>query len=278
MSLAERLSEYVRAAFSGIWVQSHEHDDAILEIAQVARENGWTLASWDIDRGLSINGQDANPNITPAASDPLSAVKALNSLGAPGGTTLLVLRNFHRFMGSAEIVQALDSAISQGKQAGKVVVVLSPVVQIPVELERLFAVVEHDLPGRDQLEADRPGDRHRARGTAGGRRPGHGPRCGVGADESRGRERFLAIPGTPWQGCPGDPLGTQDGMLKKSGLLTLHRGGETFSDLGGLDALKSIHQEGPDERSPWCWGTAPGRPSPGRAGYGEVGFRQGAGK
>ena len=28
--------------------------------------------------------------------------------------------------------------------------------------------------------------------------------------------------------------------LKKSGLLTLHRGGETFADLGGLEALKSF--------------------------------------
>src|ERR671920_1719291 len=30
----------------------------------------------------------------------------------------------------------------------------------------------------------------------------------------------------------------KSGMLKKSGLLTLHRGGETFADLGGLEALK----------------------------------------
>ena len=29
-------------------------------------------------------------------------------------------------------------------------------------------------------------------------------------------------------------------MLKKCGLLTLHRGGETFADLGGLEALKSF--------------------------------------
>ena len=29
-------------------------------------------------------------------------------------------------------------------------------------------------------------------------------------------------------------------MLKKSGLLTLHRGSESFADLGGLDALKSF--------------------------------------
>jgi hypothetical protein len=31
------------------------------------------------------------------------------------------------------------------------VVVLAPVVQLPVELEKLFVVIEHDLPDRDQL-------------------------------------------------------------------------------------------------------------------------------
>ena len=29
MSLAERFTEYVRACFTGLWVQSFEHDDAI---------------------------------------------------------------------------------------------------------------------------------------------------------------------------------------------------------------------------------------------------------
>src|SRR6202020_1238604 len=33
------------------------------------------------------------------------------------------------------------------------------------------------------------------------------------------------------------------GMLKKSGLLTLHRGGEKFADLGGLDALKGFSKK-----------------------------------
>ena len=52
MTLSERLSEYVRAAFSGIWMQTHEQDEAIHEIAQLCRRNEWTLATWDIDRGL----------------------------------------------------------------------------------------------------------------------------------------------------------------------------------------------------------------------------------
>ena len=54
MTLAERLSEFVRAAFTGLWIQSFEHDDAIAEIARLCRQQGWTLATWDIDRGLNL--------------------------------------------------------------------------------------------------------------------------------------------------------------------------------------------------------------------------------
>ena len=243
MTLSERLSEYVRAAFSGIWVQTHEQDDALYEIAQLARENDWTLTTWDIDRGLGINGQVANPAITPAAADPLSAIKALNSLGIPGGTTILVLKNFHRFLGSAEIVQALDTALIRGKQAGKIVVVLSPVVQVPVELERQFVVIEHDLPSRDQLEqiarsiATEPGDLP------------EGDDLGLVLDSAAGLTRVEAenafslslvrhgkvVPETLWE--------LKTGMLRKSGLLTLHRGGETFAYLGGLDALKAFSKK-----------------------------------
>jgi hypothetical protein len=151
MTLSERLSELVRACFSGIWVQSFEHDDAIVEIARLCRTQSWSLATWDIDRGLSIAGQDEASSTAISAPDPLAAFKALTAMATQDGTALLLLRNFHRFLGSVEIVQALDSAISTGKQNRTIIVVLSPVVQIPTELERQFAIIEHELPGRDQF-------------------------------------------------------------------------------------------------------------------------------
>ena len=116
MSLAERLSEYVRACFTGIWIQSFEHDDATVEIARLCRQQCWSLATWDIDRGLAIAGQNEAASTAISAPDPLAAIKAISSLATPDGTALLVLRNFHRFLGSPEIVQALDTAISTGKQ------------------------------------------------------------------------------------------------------------------------------------------------------------------
>jgi len=54
MSLSERLAEYVRACFAGLWIQSSEHDDALVEIAQMCHEHGWLMATWDVDRGPNV--------------------------------------------------------------------------------------------------------------------------------------------------------------------------------------------------------------------------------
>ena len=165
MSLAERLSEYVRACFTGIWIESHEHEDALSEMAALCRQENWRLAVWDIDRGLQVAGQQG---ADAAGSDPLAAIRSLGTLAAPDSSALLVLVNFHRFLNSAEIVQALARQISLGKQQRTFVVVLSPVVQIPVELEKLFVVIEHELPSREQLEEIARGHCHGSRRAAGG--------------------------------------------------------------------------------------------------------------
>ena len=110
MTLAERLSELVRAAFSGLYVHSFEHDDAVLEIAGLCRRQGWSLATWDIDRGLALAGQPADSAAAvPGAADPLAALRALPALATPDGTARLVLRNLQRYMNSIEVVQALDT-------------------------------------------------------------------------------------------------------------------------------------------------------------------------
>lgn len=38
MTLKERLAEYVRACFTGLWIESHEHQDALRDMAQLCAE------------------------------------------------------------------------------------------------------------------------------------------------------------------------------------------------------------------------------------------------
>ena len=239
MTLKDRLDEYVRAAFTGLWVESHEHEDALAEIRHLCSRRKWRLAIWDIDRGLRIAGQAEQAATSDADNDPLAAIRALGALATEDGSALLVLKNFHRFMQSAEIVQALAHQIALGKQSRTFVVILAPVVQIPVELEKLFVVVEHDLPSREQLSEI-------ARGVAS--EPGELPDESVEAvlDAAGGLTRYEAENAFALslvrhqQIQPAVVFEQKSQMLKKSGLLTLYQGTEKFADLGGLEPLKGF--------------------------------------
>lgn len=68
MSLTKRLAEYVRACFAGLWIESHEHLDALAEIAGLCRQENWPLAVWDVDRGLMVHGAAAGSTIEPTAA------------------------------------------------------------------------------------------------------------------------------------------------------------------------------------------------------------------
>ena len=237
MQLTQRLSEYISACFTGLWITSHEHDDALSEIAQLCRDQNWKLAVWDIASGLQIPGQNTPAD---ASSDPLAAIRSINAMASPDSSAILVLTNFHRFLQSPEIVQALAKQISTGKSNRTFIIVLSPIVQIPAELEKHFVVLDHDLPGRDQLEQIA-----RSIATEEDDLP-QGDDLNTVLDAAAGLTRYeaegafsLSIvrhgnirPDAIWE------LKSQ--TLKKSGLLQLHRGGERFDGLGGLQSLKSF--------------------------------------
>lgn len=236
MSLTSKLGEYVRACFTGIWIESHEHSDAIVAIAQLCRQESWQLATWEIGAGLKTAGSE----IETAGNDPLAAIRSLNSLASPQGTAILILENFHRFLSSAEIVQAVAKQVIAGKQNRTILIVLAPVVQLPVELEKLFVVIEHELPTREQLA-----DIARGIATEDSEMPG-GPELDRVLDSAAGLTRMEAEnafslslvrhgqirPDAVWE------LKTQ--MLKKSGSLELHRGDDNFESLGGLSSLKAF--------------------------------------
>jgi hypothetical protein len=241
MTLTEQLTDYVNAAFSGLYVQSSEPDEAEREIAVLARQREWTLATWDVANGLRFPNTPPSPNTDLGAGDPLAVLRALPSLASSAGTTLILLHNFHRFWGNPEVIQTAFTQLVAGKQQRAFLVVLAPVVQIPVELEKLFVVIEHSLPDRQQLEriareltADQPEDMpqgedlQRVLDAA----------AGLTRYESEGAfalslTRHNALrPESIWE--------MKAQALKKNNLLTLHRGGERFDDLGGLASLKDF--------------------------------------
>ena len=206
----------------------------------MCRAENWRLASWDIERGLQIPNQPNGQPAEASGNDPLAAVRAINALAAPDSSALLVLVNFHRFLQSAEVVQALAQQIAAGKANRTFVLVLSPIIAIPTELEKLMVVVEHDLPAREQLEQI-------ARGiaTEAGELP-DGDALQTVLDAAAGLTRYEAegaysLSLIRHRRLAADSLWElKSQALKKSGLLQLYRGDERFDSLGGLQALKAF--------------------------------------
>eukprot|EP00913_Durusdinium_trenchii_P010894 g10223.t1 len=237
MMLAEPLREYIRACFTGLWIESHEHQDALTEIARVCRLEEWRLAVWDIDQGLQFPGQDTSES---SGGDPLAAIRSINALAEPNSSAILVLQNFHKFLNSPEVIQAVARQVIAGRQNRTFLVVLSPIVSLPVELEKLFTVIEHELPNREQLE-----EIAHSVATEEGELPSGADLHAV-LDASMGLTRFecenavslslvrhgRVTPEAVWQ--------IKAGALKQTGLVGLHRGGERFAQLGGLDNLKAF--------------------------------------
>lgn len=235
MTLAHQVAEFAKACFAGIWIESHEHEDAILEIAQQCHREGWEFAQWDVEQGLRTTCEAENTS----ATDPLSAIRAANEMSDPETVLVLVLTNMHRFLGSAEIVQAIARQVHLGKQNRATLVILSPAVQLPPELEKLFVVVGHELPDNSQLDGI-------ARSIATEDELPSSEEMGSVLESAAGLTRYEAENAFSLSlirhGCLRADVvwDLKAQALRKSGLVGLHVGEERFDQLGGLANLKAF--------------------------------------
>ena len=154
-TLAARLYELVSACFTGLWIETHEADEAVREVTLLCREHSWRLALWDCDSGLSLpcmgNPESPMPVNPDELQDPLAVIRSAGQLSNGATSSIVVLQNLHRYLGSPEIIQALSRQILAGKHTRTFFVIMAPTVSLPAELEKQFIVIDHELPDRAQL-------------------------------------------------------------------------------------------------------------------------------
>ena len=155
-------------------------------------------------------------------------------------TTVLIVQNLHRFLGSVELIQAVARQAIAGKHNRAFIVVLPPVTQIPPELDKLFVCADHDLPDHAQLE-----EIARGVATQDGELPDPDELPRV-IDAAKGLTRSEAENAYSLSLVRHGTLKAETlweikaGQLRKSGLVSIYRGTESFDQLGGLDNLKAF--------------------------------------
>lgn len=136
--------DYLKAGYPFLWVQTHEEGRFISTFCKQAE--GYVPYQWDIVGGL----RDLASGIAKKMADPLQTLLAVPTL--PEGVVLF-LKDFHRFITSIEVIRTVKNLIPILKATDRHLIIVSPVLQIPVELEKDITILNFELPSVSEILA-----------------------------------------------------------------------------------------------------------------------------
>jgi len=177
LKLADRLAEAIQSGQPGIWVRTHEPEEAMLTLVGLASEDyapDWELQVWDCIKGLNkadvVDDEKAKnkggQQIQEQKQSAIAALKMLTHIASEredrereqkpleqdSRNVILVLRNGHREITNncstqKDVLMQIHYALTLGKSNRCHLVILSfPGVELPVELQEQFWVIDHELP------------------------------------------------------------------------------------------------------------------------------------
>lgn len=156
MERQEEVSLLIRAKYPILYIISWEERRIEEILRQVARERRKQLYGWTVTDGILPLDEYQGPPIDPATSHPL---RALEFIANSRESAIFVLKDFHPFLdemrGQTEfpvIVRRLRDITEELKLSYKTLVILSPVLRFPVELEKDITVLDYSLPTQRELE------------------------------------------------------------------------------------------------------------------------------
>ncbi len=243
-AFVRQLDVLVRARYPLVYLVSWEEQRLDALLADLARSHGRALFEWTATRGMrQVSGGRA---VTPPEEtrEPVPALMHIQEIREP---SLVVLKDFHPYLDSPVAVRAMRDLAHYLKSTHTTVLLLSPVLSIPVELEKEVTVLDVPLPTfedlvtllRDIVAVVRKGnkaaiDLSRADAEA-------LVKAAMGLTLSEAENAFAKAIAQDARLDAADVKLVQDEkrqVIRKSGLLEFYPADDSLKDVGGLDGLK----------------------------------------
>ena len=146
------LETLIRARYPLIYVVSWEEQRVASEVARIAAKLGKGVFEWSINTGLVPKGTgiESQKHRDTASQDPLVALdKALEHIDP----ALYVFKDFHPFLKgqNMSVVRRLREVAFSLKSTFKTIVLVSPMMEMPAELEKELTIVDFDLPKKQHF-------------------------------------------------------------------------------------------------------------------------------
>lgn len=248
MQVAQEIETLIRARYPILYLISSEEtrvQNLLVEIAHARQKKiyEWSCNTGLVPAGTSIQSQRSRNNPT---REPLQALDQVIEQVEPA---LFVFKDLHPFLTRNQyaVIRKLKEIALQLKNSFKTILIISPVLEIPAELEKEITVLNFPLPSREELAGLLERILEEIKQFK---------RVKVDLDDA-GRERLL-------QAALGLTLGEAENVfakiivkverltgedvaevfaekqqiIRKNGLLEYYSTSETFAEVGGMALLK----------------------------------------
>jgi ATP-dependent 26S proteasome regulatory subunit len=152
MNFQTELETLIRARYPILYIITSEElrvQNSVVEIARKRQKKifEWSYSTGIIPAGTSIQSQKSR---SAATKDPLMALDQVIEQVEPA---IFVFKDFHPFLtrNNFAIVRKLKEIALHLKNSFKTIVLVSPVMEIPTELEKEITVLNYPLPSREDL-------------------------------------------------------------------------------------------------------------------------------
>jgi len=167
METHKLIIEKVRASYAAIYLLSPEEQRSLQQIKKAAREMQRNVFIWTVQKGLihdydpskqdvkaanKAAGKRAAPESEPQPMpDTSGAYDVLDKMRSLPEKSIVVLRLFHHFLDDPIVQSWMMDLIPKYKLSDRTILILTPVLKIPTELDKDLSLIELALPTKDEL-------------------------------------------------------------------------------------------------------------------------------
>jgi ATP-dependent 26S proteasome regulatory subunit len=239
--MQEELNILIQAQYPLIYLVTAEEDRAEKEIAKIAqnKQQPRKLYVWTLTRGMVEYGQDR----TNEHNTTLSPEAAIVQTTRHSEPAIFVFKDLHPFKDSPGVTRWLRDAIASFQGTQKVIILMSPIQEIPIELEKEIVVLDFALPNLttlDRVLTKQLDANHQSRLSSEGREKLLKASLGLTQDEAEKVYRKAYVKrGKITEAEVDIVLSEKKQLIRRNGILEFIEEDETIDAVGGLDELKS---------------------------------------
>ncbi|MCJ8283546.1 MAG: AAA family ATPase, partial [Rivularia sp. ALOHA_DT_140] len=239
--MKEELSILIQAQYPLIYLVTSEEERAeqsIYSIAQSSKPQR-RLYVWTVTHGIVEYGQGRSVTQHNTVS-PEAAIEWIIRQKEPG---IFILKDLHPFIDAPATTRSLRDAIASFKGTQKNIVLMSPVQQVPIELEKEVVVLDFPLPNMSDLNKvldSHLGQQNSRRLTTEAREKLLRAALGLTRDEAQKVYRKAQVTKRQLTEKEVDiVLSEKKQLIRRNGILEYIEEDETIEAVGGLEELKN---------------------------------------